>query len=95
MSQRERRRGPPGDYFIHPQGCTKTTGHFLFFPPLRGVLSAMWLQMPGSVWDTGGCAVSGKSCLAFYGLVKRSPEAVMSTHKKTFGNLYLCLVALW
>lgn len=35
-----------------------------------------------STLDTGICAVSEMGCLAFCGLVKRGPEAIMSAHKK-------------
>lgn len=51
----------------------------------------MRLQTPSASWDSGGCVISGKACLAFYDFVKKCPEAMMSAHKKCSG---ICIYAL-
>lgn len=65
MSQQEGQRGPLGTTSF----ISKHQGNWpLIFPPQeRGAFSALWLQMPSSMWDTGTCVVSGMGYLAFYG----------------------------
>lgn len=54
---------------------------FVFFPNKVGPFLPCSCRLPG-LSGTQVDAVSGKGYLAFYGLVKRCPEAIMSAHKK-------------
>ena len=83
MSQRQTER-PPGNYvFISKVILRQLVIDSPPPPPLQSrALSAMWLQSPMSIWDTGRCMVSGKVCLDFYGLVKRCAGAIKSGNKK-------------
>lgn len=80
----DRQKRPPGNYvFISKVILRQLVIDSPPPPPLQSwALSAMWLQSPMSIWDTGRCMVSGKVCLDFYGLVKRCAGAIKSGNKK-------------